>query len=377
MIKRGLALFALLFIIVVYFVYPLSYSAMEPDIEEQLSPYGDDFNDMSSFKEDIENLPKLDEKGNRKGELYDIYSIVASPTILNGPDVNPKETIYIAVGLEKKYTDDQISALIEFLRKGGKAIFCDDYGYLGEFARYFGVTYYMGKFFDNEFDRNENFTIVNAKLSVDQFEPYIPTSSERETNITNNLILNSLYLKQEKPLKWFDRDIELKDGIWDSDQDGDGRVDEDPPEKGTPIDDDMDKAKSANDGLDNDHDGLIDEDDPNEGLNEDQLDDDGDWVDLNRNGLQEPMIWRDKNGNDKFDYEDVNNNGYFDAGDRFDFAVDNEGKPIIEYISGDYGVDEEMFDGKDNDGRKMPSGIYLYQLEVENFIRTKRLVQIN
>jgi hypothetical protein len=352
MIKRGLALFALLFIIVVYFVYPLSYSAMEPDIEEQLSPYGDDFNDMSALKEDIENIPKLDSKGNRKGDLYDIYSIVASPTILNGPDVNPEETVYIAVGLEKKYTDDQISALMEFLRKGGKAIFCDDYGYLGEFARYYGVTYYNGKFFDNEFDRNENFTIVNAKLSVDQFEPYIPTSGERETNITNNLVLNSLYLTEETPLKWFDRDIQSSDGVWDSDQDGDGRIDEDPPEKGTPIDDDMDKARSAFDGLDNDHDGLIDEEggDPEEGLNEDPLDDDGDWIDMNNNGIQEPMIWRDKDGNKIFNYDDVNKNGFFDQKiDDLTF-VDNKGNEIIEYISGDLFVDEEIFDGIDNDG---------------------------
>ena len=40
------------------------------------------------------------------------------------------------------------------------------------------------------------------------------------------------------------------------------------------------------------------------------------------------------------------------------------------------GMHSVTFDGTDNDGRKMPSGIYLYQLEVENFIRTKRLVHI-
>jgi hypothetical protein len=358
MIKRGLALFALLFIIVVYIVYPISYAIMEPEIEEQLSPYGEDYNDLSSFKDDIEKIEDLDEKGNKIGEKYDIYSIVASPTILNGPDVNPEDTIYMAIGLEKKYSDDQINTLLEFLRNGGRAIFADDYGYLNEFARYFRVTYYQGKFFDNEFDRNENFTIVNAKLSVDQFTPYIPTDIDVALNQTNTLMLNNLLdnppldeNNNQLNLKWYDKDIPLPDGIWDSDQDGDGRIDEDPPEKGTPIDDDMDKAKSSNDGLDNDHDSLVDDEDPEEGLNEDQMDDDGDWIDMNNNGIQEPLVWRDKDGNGKFGYEDnpKNPNGYFDAKDRLEF-YDDKGNLIQEYVSGDYGVDEELYDGIDNDG---------------------------
>ncbi len=356
MIKRGLALFALLFIIVVYIVYPLSYSIIEPNIEEQLSPYGEDYNDLSYFKKDIDKIDKLNDDGNSEGKKFDVYSIVASPTILNGPDVEPENTVYMAVGLEKSYSDDQINALLEFLRNGGKAIFADDYGYLNEFARYFRVTYYQGKFFDNEFDRNENFTIVYAKLSVDQFTPYIPTEIDVALNQTNTIMLNNLIdnpplgpNNNRLDLKWYDKDIPLPDGLWDSDQDGDGQVDEDPPEKGTPIDDDMDKAKAANDGLDNDHDGKLDSDDPDEGLNEDPLDDDGDWIDLNRNGIQEPMIWRDKDGDGKFGYEDLNNNGYYDTGDRFDF-YDINGNYHKEYISGDYGVDEELFDGIDNDG---------------------------
>lgn len=358
MIKRGLAFFALLFIIVVYFVYPLSNMAMGRDMEARLSPYEDDYDDISTFKTDIEGIVELDEKGNSKGELYDIYSIVASPTILNGPDIDPKKTIYIAIGVEIKYTNEEITALLEFLRAGGHAIMADDYGYISDLARYFRVTYYRGKFFDNEFHRNENFTIVNAKLSVDQFTPYIPTELEAKFNETNTLMLNNL--KKSPPrdpdgnaldLYWYDEDNPKPDGIWDSDQDNDGRIDEDPPEKGTPVDDDMDMAKSENDGLDNDHDGFLDEADSEEGLNEDQLDDDGDWIDLNNNGVQDPMIWRDKNGNGRFDFTDEEPlNGYFDVGDTFIIELEREEEKVSEYVSGDYGVDEEILDGIDNDG---------------------------
>jgi hypothetical protein len=162
--------------------------------------------------------------------------------------------------------------------------------------------------------------------------------------------------------KWYDKDYFNPDGVWDSDQDGDGRVDEDPPEKGTPIDDDMDRAKKATDGIDNNHNGIIDgidkdEDgtidiyDDEEGLNEDHLDDDGDWIDLNHNGIQEPMIWRDKNGDGKFTFEDNNDNGYYDSGDYlFYFDIKDPSLEVYEYISGDLFVDEEFFDGIDNDG---------------------------
>ena len=356
MLKRGFALFALLFIIVVYFVYPLSYMAMQPEVSEQLSPYSDDYNDVSLFKEDIEKVEELDDKGNKIGNRYDIYSIVASPTILIGPDVDPENTLYIAMGLEKSYTDDEANALLEFLRNGGHAILADDYGYLSEFARYYRVTYYRGKFFDKEFDRNENFTVVNAKLSLDQFTPYIPTEAEKALNETNTLMLNNLAIspprdKNNEPIdmKWFDQDYPYPDGVWDSDQDGDGRVDEDPPEKGSPIDDDMDKAKSANDGRDNNNNGILDEEDPEEGLNEDHLDDDGDWIDLNRNGIQEPMVWVDIDNNGLFSWEDVDGDNKYDL-DESEYLDTSTGEVFNEYVSGDFGVDEELFDGIDNDG---------------------------
>jgi hypothetical protein len=350
MIKRGLALFALLFIFVVYIVYPLTSASIGGTTEERFSPYSDSYDDLSFFKNDLERIKVQDEEGKKVGD-FEVYSIVASPTILNGPDVVPEESIYIGVGMERKYSDDEINALLEFLREGGKAIMADDYGHLSDFARYFRVTYYKGKFFDNEFDRNENFTIVDAKLSVDQYTPYIPI----DINQSNTLMLNDLNTNPPvidgTPINydWADTDIKQKDGIWDSDQDGDGRVDEDSPEKGTPVDDDMDKAKSNKDGLDNDHDGLIDEDDPEEGLNEDHMDDDGDWVDLNKNGLQEPLIWVDTDNDNMFTWKDADGDNRFDLGEST-FMDANTGNIFDEYVSGDYGVDEEIFDGLDNDG---------------------------
>ena len=105
MIKRGLALFALLFIVVVYIVYPLSSMAMGRDVESRFSPYSENYDDLSVFKDTIEDYRIKDDKGETIGS-YDVYTIVASPTILSGPDVKPEESLYIGVGMERKYTDD-------------------------------------------------------------------------------------------------------------------------------------------------------------------------------------------------------------------------------------------------------------------------------
>ena len=136
MIKRGLALFALLFIFVVYVVYPLTSTSIGGTTEERFSPYSDSYDDLSFFKNDLEKINIQNEEGKKVGD-FDVYSIVASPTILNGPDVEPEKSIYIGIGMERKYSDDEINALLEFLRNGGHAILADDYGHLSDFARYF------------------------------------------------------------------------------------------------------------------------------------------------------------------------------------------------------------------------------------------------
>jgi hypothetical protein len=328
-IKKVLASIVLIVMACVYLLAPL----LSGDLDEtHLSAFSEDFDDLSDLKADLEKYGELyEESEDIDHDGYDIKTIMGSPTLLNGPDIDPERTLYIAVGIENAYNDADIEAIIAFVKAGGKAIIADDYGFGYELAGNYGVTYYRNKFYDQEYDRNENFTIVEARLGVDHFTPRVVSAG----NITGeNLIINN-------------NDRNEPDGYWDDDQDCDGRVDEDPAEKGVPIDDDADKGRSAEDGLDNDHDQLEDQEDPNEGLNEDPRDDDGDWIDLNNNGVEDPMIWYDANDDNMFTWTDLNNNGRYDRGESYVTVGTDD---IDEFVSGDYGVDEEILDGIDNDG---------------------------
>ncbi len=334
MIKKILASIVLIVMASVYIFTPLLMGDLD---ETHLSAYSKDFDDLSDFKKDLDDYNEYIDEQNIKGhDGYEMYSIMTTPTLLNGADINPDKTLYIAVGIENKYSETGIEAIINFVKNDGKAIIADDGGFGYELAGNYGVTYYRNKFYDQEYDRNENFTIVSARLGVDHYTPRtIGVGNETD----ENLIINA-------------NDINEPDGYWDDDQDCDGRIDEDPPEKGVPIDNDADKGRSAEDRLDNDHDRLKDEEDPNEGLDEDPRDDDGDWIDLNNNGVEDAMIWYDANEDDMFTWTDSNDNGPKDNG-RYDFGESfvTVGIEIIdEYVSGDYGVDEEILDGKDNDG---------------------------
>ncbi len=329
MIKKVLATIVLIIMASVYLLTPLLTGDLE---DTHLSAYSKDFDDLSSFKKDLDAFNDyIDEQNIKNHDGYEIYTIMGSPTLLNGPDINPEKTLYIAVGIENRYGDPDIEAIISFVKNGGKAIIADDYGFGYELAGNYGVTYYRNKFYDQEYDRNENFTIISARLGVDYYTPRV-VSAGNQTG--ENLIINY-------------NDKSAQDGYWDDDQDCDGRIDEDPPEKGVPIDNDADKGRSAEDGIDNDHDQLEDEEDPNEGLNEDPRDDDGDWIDLNNNGVEDAMIWYDANDDGIFTWSDTNENGRFNIGESIVTVgiVDYD-----EFVSGDFGVDEEILDGLDNDG---------------------------
>lgn len=82
------------------------------------------------------------------------------------------------------------------------------------------------------------------------------------------------------------------------------------------------------DGEDNDQDGITDEDTR---PTADTLDDDGDYFDANNNHKIDVTEWNDGNGNDTLDC--------------FSHTSYNN-----EWTGGDWGVDEEIFDGMDNDG---------------------------
>lgn len=323
MFKKLIAVTVLGLIVVIYLVIPLF---LQGEKSEQLSAWGRDYDDISSIREQAETMDEMTrifdegtalETEKPKFNLndpYEIRSIVTGPTILSLSSINPKDTVYIVCGIEKAYSQEGIDGLKNFVKNGGHAIIADNGENVKALAAEFGVTIYPGKFYDESYDKNTNYTQVKAHLGVDlRSHKFIPEDEEE-----------NLYLNLE--------DIPEPDGVWDDDTDADGRVDEDPlePEFAPIVDDDKDMGKVIGDNRDNDNDwepddGGVDFDGKKkdkigneEGVNEDILNDDGDF---------------DKNGNPIEDEEFLN--GLDDDGDKL---VDEDIMPYRLILSAPSGL---------------------------------------
>lgn len=243
----------------IFVVYPIGSFVLTAggiiEAEPKFSAFDEGYSDISKFVEDVERYnahtrgSMYFSGGGANDGVYDykVRSIVSTPTILLGDLIDPENTVYLAIGIEREYTQEEVRALRSFLARGGHVIMADDFGNANQIANDYGVTFYGGQFYDDLFDRNANYTIVEARMGSDIYD-------------------------KDGVKKWT-RANPVGDGVWDDDQDADGRIDEDDNTGSSKnYDDDRDNSKLDGDLRDNDNDGIVDEE--NEGIDEDPIDDD-------------------------------------------------------------------------------------------------------
>ena len=141
--------------------------------QTQQSAYGDEWNDLGSFR------GELNEMG------VETTALVSSPLLLSDLD-HPEETIFIISGVERDtislprftggddivqfsegdgYTSSEIAAIKEFVERGGTVILMDDFGYSSNLAGEFGLEFtnhrlYTDFSYDN--DLGSDFVWVNT-----------------------------------------------------------------------------------------------------------------------------------------------------------------------------------------------------------------------
>lgn len=182
--KQVIVVSLLLLIVVGFGVAPATRAKQDP--ASTISPIKadvqkDDWKTMSNFKKE------LDAKVQPK---YTPLTIVSSPTILANIE-NPTQTLYVASGVEKKYTDSEIQALVDFYHRGGKLIIADDFGFAQDLSSddSFQVNYYQQDLLDKNFDTNISFIRVYGHLATDDnylLELDKPTALHVNIEILNN-----------------------------------------------------------------------------------------------------------------------------------------------------------------------------------------------
>jgi hypothetical protein len=126
------------------------------DGQTHQSAYGDDWNDLGSFRADINNMG------------VETTALVSSPLLLSEID-HPEEAIFIVSGVERDtislprftgdenviefsegegYTTSEILAIEAFVESGGTVLLMDDFGYSSNLAEQFGLDYSGHRLYD-------------------------------------------------------------------------------------------------------------------------------------------------------------------------------------------------------------------------------------
>ncbi|MCP2506764.1 MAG: hypothetical protein NLN64_00505 [Candidatus Thalassarchaeaceae archaeon] len=153
-------------------VLSIAFSYVVPG-ETQQSAYGNDWNDLGSFRGELNNLG------------IPTTALVSSPLLLSEVEY-PEESIFIISGVERDtislprftgdedviqfsegdgYTSSEIISIENFVERGGTVLLMDDFGYSSNLASEFGLEYTGHSLYDGEaYDRNlgYNFVWVNT-----------------------------------------------------------------------------------------------------------------------------------------------------------------------------------------------------------------------
>lgn len=94
----------------------------------QLSAYDDDWDDISSFRADMEHLGFLN---------ISVRTVSTSATALTSIE-DARDMLYVAIGVERPYSFAEWRAIRTFLRRGGNVVIADDYGHGNSILKYNG-----------------------------------------------------------------------------------------------------------------------------------------------------------------------------------------------------------------------------------------------
>lgn len=147
--KKAIACALVSIIIAGYLLYPTFSSCNE----KQLSCYSTTGRDISKFKQALK-------------EKYEVATVLFTPTILKHIST-PERTLFLVIGVEKNYNQDELNAIVEFIKSGGKAIIADDFGFGNTVADALSTNEtgikFSGKLLLSEnFNLNKSFPVVNA-----------------------------------------------------------------------------------------------------------------------------------------------------------------------------------------------------------------------
>ncbi len=134
-------------------LFPILQIVVERD--PQLSAYDDDWNDISQFREALENNPETS---------YNVSAILSNPAVLDEVS-NPSSTLLVIAGTESPYTTLELEILVSFMEKGGSILVFGDFDYSNTIADLFAIEYVKHKLWDRNY--KGNVSLIETTAFVD------------------------------------------------------------------------------------------------------------------------------------------------------------------------------------------------------------------
>ncbi|MEC7687201.1 MAG: DUF4350 domain-containing protein, partial [Candidatus Thermoplasmatota archaeon] len=134
-------------------LFPILQIIVERD--PQLSAYDDDWNDISQFREALENEPDTS---------YNVSAILSNPAVLDEVS-DPSSTLLVIAGTESPYTRLELEILVSFMEKGGSILVFGDFDYSNTIADLFAIEYVKHKLWDRNY--RGNVSLIETTAFVD------------------------------------------------------------------------------------------------------------------------------------------------------------------------------------------------------------------
>ena len=133
-------------------LFPILQVVVERD--PQLSAYDDDWNDISYFRQALEE---------NEDTSYNVSAILSNPAILDDIE-DPSSSLLVIVGIESPYTELELKILVKFMERGGSILVFGDYDYSNTIAQLFAIEFVQHQLWDQNYRDNVSFIETKAYL---------------------------------------------------------------------------------------------------------------------------------------------------------------------------------------------------------------------
>ena len=138
-------------------LFPLLQTVVERD--PQLSAYDDDWNDISNFREALENDSETS---------YNVSAILSNPAVLDEVS-DPSTTLLVIAGTESPYTTLELEIIVSFMEKGGSMLVFGDFDYSNTVADLFAIESVKHRLWDRNYKDNVSLIQTTAYLDTQSY----------------------------------------------------------------------------------------------------------------------------------------------------------------------------------------------------------------